>query len=810
MVTNGNMNGSGKLKKGDILFMQGETPDKLYYMQKGSIEILLAPQDYAGLDKRIILEHSIRVGAISEPVLLGGMPGTARALEDCDIQVFPCNGGIQGLAKTDPAKASNLIAHLLRRIEMSTADLNKIGKLYQNICIVCDNLAILAKEVSAGELPERIESRAEVLHEAFSKGNAQIPKVLDHQFLIVDRSVVLKKKYSIPGEPIESMIDKDLFIFIKRLGNVDRNILAHLFKADSEISLFALLKLSNYLNRILERIVSLYDSLDEEMDLLFGAGESFSQYLAEYGAMKDWERSGRLSPDFAKNICAIAGKIYQVYSDIQGKDISLKFPGLSKLKEYAAKPKTAPQQQVQASVSRPVQSAAPSTNVGRMYENSLSQIFEFALASKDFCNQFLRLLNDFRNMSNPFAPDDDARKLRRQVTRSYWQLYSLVYIRSLKEKQIPPPVKLMILFGFVDEKLVDPDQIEALHQLAGSSGNAQMPILFECEFLQKIYNQEEPPSLNEVGLTYEKQIREENEKAAKGAVIDENDPFKKVDYEIQNRVQSTVGICAGSRSTSFPILTSHLIKGNPEQFFVSKQRVAEVLKEILEIDHSAFYRETVTKLNEPVIFEEEVIPYFVILPCFGTKTMMWQEIVGTNKRTRARIVVPAFFMGDLKRSIAHSIASFRWELNRSLQGAMWADPVEGGLTGAYYDYVQFFRKNPRLSTEAKEKLHERIKGVRNNMKELFCEDYIMWILFEREGTMKLNGVVRDIFYRFIPFKKEIRDHLETMPAFVELSSKFKNVRMRKIREYENKFRKYRDASGGLPPALQQFMDFLKM
>ncbi|HEY1406550.1 MAG TPA: hypothetical protein VF857_08085, partial [Spirochaetota bacterium] len=452
-------------------------------------------------------------------------------------------------------------------------------------------------------------------------------------------------------------------------------------------------------------------------------------------------------------------------------------------------------------------------NIERLYANSMQQIFEFALAPNDFCTAFVRSINDFKKMSNPFSPDDDARKIRRQITKLYWQLYSQVYLRSLKERQLPAPVKLMIMFGFVDEKLIDPDQLPAIHNLASinSNPNLQMPVFYETEFLQKINAGEETPSLNEVGLTYEKHMREEMEKAGKaGVTFDENDPLKKVDYEIMNRLQSVVGICAGSRSTAFPILTSHLLKGSPESFFISKKKIIETMTELLSIDYSAFYRETVTKLNEPVLFEEEILPYFIILPSFGTKTMMWQEIVGNNKRSRARIVIPAFFMGDLRRSLAHSIASFRWEICRSLQGAMWADPVEGGLTGAYYDYVQFFRKNSKLSTEAKEKLHERIKGVRNNMKELFCEDYITWVTYEREGTMKLNGVARDILYRFIPFKKELRDHLETMPAFIELASKFKNVRARKVREYENKFKKYRDASGNLPPAIQSFMNYLRM
>ena len=40
-----------------------------------------------------------------------------------------------------------------------------------------------------------------------------------------------------------------------------------------------------------------------------------------------------------------------------------------------------------------------------------------------------------------------------------------------------------------------------------------------------------------------------------------------------------------------------------------------------------------------------------------------------------------------------AIGGFRWELCRSSKGALWADPVEGGITGAFYDYVTFYKKN---------------------------------------------------------------------------------------------------------------------
>jgi hypothetical protein len=802
---------SGVYKKGEVLLMQGEPSLCFYYLQKGAVEILSSSGEYAGLDKRIILEHSVRVSLVNEPTFVGGaINKTLRVVEDCEVQCFTMDGGFARFALDDPGRAVLLLTHLFRRVECAVADLSKFHKLYQSICVVSDNIALMSQEVSAGELPERIEQRAENLHETYKKNGTPLPKNFDHQFILADRSAAYKKKYAIPGEPIENIIDRDMYAFLKRFVKIDRNIFAHLVKADPEIGIYIFNKIQGYLSKTYERVASVYDSVDEEMELLFASEDSWTRYLADYGALRDWERGGRLSQDFSRNLFAIFSKIYSVYTEISGKDISSLYPGLSRFKEFLSQAQARASQGIMGSSSRPATSGDYS-NVGRLYESSMQQIFEFAVAPNDFRSMFIRSLNEFKKMNNPFSPDDDARKIRRQMTKLYWQLYSQVYIRSLKEKQLPSPVKLMLLFGFVDEKLIDDDQIGVLHALSQSSEQAQIPIMYECEFLMKLNNGDEMPSLNEVGITYEKHIREEMEKAGKaGRQIDESDPLRKVDYEIMNRLQSTVGICAGSRSTAFPILTSHLIKGNPESFYSSKRRIAAIISEVLSIDYSAFYRETVTKLNEPVIFEEEILPYFIILPSFGTKTMMWQEIVGTNKRSRARIVIPAFFMGDLRRSLAHSFASFRWEICRSLQGAMWADPVEGGLTGAYYDYVQFARKNSKLSPEAREKLHERLKGVRNNMKELFCEDYIMWVLFEREGTMKLNGVVRDIFYRFIPFKKELREHLETMPAFVELASKFKNVRTRKIREYENKFKKYRDATGNLPPALQQFMNYLRL
>jgi hypothetical protein len=223
---------------------------------------------------------------------------------------------------------------------------------------------------------------------------------------------------------------------------------------------------------------------------------------------------------------------------------------------------------------------------------------------------------------------------------------------------------------------------------------------------------------------------------------------------------------------------------------------------------SVFYRETAAKLGDArEVVEEEVIPNFILLPGLGTKTMLWQDLDGTNRKSRGRIVVPTLFMGDLLRNIAHTFACFRYELNRSIKGGAWRDPVDGGITGIYLDYVQFYKKNSKLSVEAKEKLNEKFKGIRDD-RNRFADDYMLWVLYEKDGIPKLNTVVRDIFYKNIRFKKETRDKLSSMPAFSEISTRFRNVYNRDITQYERRFKKYRDEAGVLPEVLQKFMDYL--
>jgi hypothetical protein len=128
------------------------------------------------------------------------------------------------------------------------------------------------------------------------------------------------------------------------------------------------------------------------------------------------------------------------------------------------------------------------------------------------------------------------------------------------------------------------------------------------------------------------------------------------------------------------------------------------------------------------------------------------------------------------------------------------------ITADYTDYVQFFKKNKDLSLEIKEKLASEFKRFRND-RDKFASDYLLWMKFEAAGVQRLNRVVRSIFYRHIPFHKDIRDRLASQPAFAEIHNRFKNIRSKQHKEHENRYKKYANEAGMIPDVLQENLNY---
>ncbi len=816
-------NAGQQIKKGDVLFYQGKVPGEIFFLQSGALEILSASDEFNDLDPSIILSKSSRVGMISgkravpafSPDLVKPSMMTVRAIADSQVTRLPVRGGFRTLSGSDPARALTVLKHLYSLKSSFSESINKINKLYGNVSRVNDNISLIYKELSVSGADDKLDINADDLYSEYKSAGGEIPREFTAKFLVADTSRFFSKDYSIDTGD-DSADDHDLHMFVKKVLMLDGGIFSAMVKSDPEIGVLMHRTLTGSVIAVLNHIELLYSHVRKVLDKLFGDGVSWTTFLTDKGGFDQWKSTGRLSGDFVKNFLTLIVKINTIYEEVSGRKMTVEYPGLKRIHLYfksGGKAAPAAAQQDSPASARRTSSPGNIKEVAR----SMHQIFEFSVIDKEFQERFIKLLNDFKSMKNPFDTETEGRKVRRFITKMYWQLYKQVYIRSKAESNLPIPVRLMLNYGFVDETLLEEDQISDLLELLRIREESKdIPVYYEQDFLSLIHSGKELPSITEMGLTYEAHLREEAKHATrkkqeemKSDIEDEN--LKKTVYEIEQRLRSTSAVCSGSTATAFPILNEYAVKGSLKSLYTSKTKVEDIVKKIMEIDFTVFLRETVLKLGEArEIIQEEVLPYFVLLPIFGTRTLLWQELSGIDKRSRGRIVIPIFFMGDLMKSIAHTLACFRWELNRTIKGqAMWADPIEGGITGEYFDYVNTYKKNPNLSMEAKDKITMRFKSLRTN-RDRFADDYLLWVLFEKDGIMKMNNIVRGMFFKHIPFRQEIRDRLESMPAFNKFANRYNNVSAKTYQAYLRRYKKYQGSDGRYPPEIEKYLEFLQL
>ena len=359
------------------------------------------------------------------------------------------------------------------------------------------------------------------------------------------------------------------------------------------------------------------------------------------------------------------------------------------------------------------------------------------------------------------------------------------------EKDTADPIIDMFLnFGFMDERLIDESQALDLYYLNKSTGDKKIFML--KDWLTAIYRGEEEPSKSEFDIDYQENLREikrnqlltpEQERAYL------SDQKGKVLYEINNMVKATNKITFGRVSSFCPVLSKHTLCDDLQRAYVSPDRLNSIINKVVKIDYSLFYREcmyqnnTIDNNNERIM--KEVRPYFILMPNFGTRCIMWQDIAGRKKDTPARLVISAFNLEDLNEILISTFARFRWELCKNMQGARWSDITSKSLTSEYYDYLQFYKKNRDLSEKSKEKVKLIVQKKSNNFKEVFVYDYLQWVKYEANGSPRLNSFVRAILFTYCPFPAEMRNNLAENPMYAQIIKKFERDREAKLKRYEN-------------------------
>ena len=247
---------------------------------------------------------------------------------------------------------------------------------------------------------------------------------------------------------------------------------------------------------------------------------------------------------------------------------------------------------------------------------------------------------------------------------------------------------------------------------------------------------------------------------------------------------------------------------------VTAEKINTALDYIREIDFSIFYRKIVFSDPEKDInmemIQKEVLPSVILMPNAGSRAMMWQEISGVRKDTPARIMFPILTVSNIQELMIDVAGRYRWEICRRIQGVRWNDVTDPSLTSEYNDYVQYYRKNPELSADAKEKVKNALQKSKNNFREVFVKDYQSWLNYEAKGSFRLNKVSRALLFKYCPFAKHIRERLKINPMYQEMFQKYDILNERVIRRLDMVYDRYRKKGGVITKELQDNRDFCEL
>ncbi len=409
----------------------------------------------------------------------------------------------------------------------------------------------------------------------------------------------------------------------------------------------------------------------------------------------------------------------------------------------------------------------------------------------------------FKSLPDRNDMAEDTIFLRKQLQSEFNTLYAAIFIKTLSQKDIPIPVRMFLNFGYVDEELAGIENSAYLYSLVKTLGNQTSKGVYTFyEWLLAIYRGEKEPSRNEFG--------QEFSELHKGV----DDPLKKVIFELENLFPLVNKITFGRLTTYCPVFCTDSILKDLPSCYVTASEIGKSIEQIRSIDYSAFYREAMDMNNLDSVGKEyfhfEYLPDVILMPNVGIRPVMWQEIQGKQRNTPARMFFSIFYMEDLHTGLIRLTGEYRWDICRRIQGSRWNDISDPSLTSMYFDYIQFYKKNHELSSEAKEKVRTSLQRAKNSFKEMFIRDYILWILYEGNASPRLNKVARSILFRYCPFSSSICETLSQNPLYLEPLQVYKFKRAQKQHRLKMLKKKLNNSGITIPDSLEKEFIFNNM
>lgn len=446
---------------------------------------------------------------------------------------------------------------------------------------------------------------------------------------------------------------------------------------------------------------------------------------------------------------------------------------------------------------------------------SLNIILDFAGQNLGIADSFRKHVLAYKQLPDKSSTEDKVCALRRAITEEFYVLYTAVFERTLEDNNIPDPVWMFLYFGYVDEDLAGAENAETLRRMAADmTDTGEFGLYTFYHWLMAIFQGRKEPSRNEFDQDYTDFIHKQK---LTGNITEtdlmelESNSMSKVNYELQNLFPSVNKMTFGRPASFCPLFVKENALKGLEAAYVNVTKMMKAIEQVRRVDFSAFYRTGLDMDHIDVMgktdIHTEYLPDVILLPNMGIRSVMWQEIEGKKRNTHGRMCFSIFHMEDLTTSFLRLTGEFRWELCKRIQGGRWNDISERSLTSEYFDYIQFYRKNHDLSTEAKERVRSGLLQAKNSFKEMFVRDYMQWVMFEGNGSPRLNKVARKIFFTYCPFTSAICAQLDSNPLYAELLAQHRMRNAQKRHQIDMLRQKLLNSGTPIPDTLEQEREY---
>ena len=785
-----NISGQYTAKANEIIYTQDSLTTSILLLLKGKVNILLSPDNTENRDfeaRLFSLDGNTFLG-ISDVFTEGKTTITLKAEEPSVFYCFPasCVDDAKKILASQKDYSAYMLSSLATLIDYSYTAYQKLYTIYADLRYLSDTMLIYYLA-----LKDRYYFKYSILHSSMNDiaNRYEIMKKKGQAFFPVETDVLIKPLFSDDNASLSEADMPDIEYFI-RLLNISVDSRKAFFSADDYVCEYHLKKGSERLRSILSAIRYILKSIQSDIGLLYQHSDNlfsaYSMISLELVNDKEAARSavGILENGikvFTKNIERLQNEFDCLYS--------IKTDNLPNML-----------QNIINSTGLSQTSISDSDELPSELNNSLENILTYCNFPKDKTEIFLKNMGMFRSLKDKSSSAPEIRELRGTITADFFELYSIALHKALESNNnIPKYIRMFLNYGYMDEKLLTHEQIFTLYRMCEKQYSSGRFDVSSCiQWFDMIYKMEKDPSINEFGLDYYDNFRDMKRRKQ---VTDQdkadydNDSLGRLKFEINSMLKPNQKICHGHISSYFPILHKDMITRDLEKCAVTPEKIEEVLQKLLSIDYSAFYREVWFRAGQQQIsmdrtpIMKEVLPDIIIVPTFGARGSMWQELSGKARNTPGRFILPAFCDEDLNDIILKLVGNFRWELCRTMMGAAWNDVTEKSLTSEYSDYIQFIKTNKDLSDDVKEKIKVQCAKFRNVVRDIFTNDYESYINSESTGILRLNKVARSILFRYCPFSRSIRENLAKQPAYSELVLQMTNQRTKYGKLLESKYNK---------------------